>query len=520
MIRNIGVGVEFSVSAMRRGRQWRKFDSDPDFPQSVSCRAPTIGGFPLPWRAMTDSLVKTRFAPSPTGQLHLGNVRTALFDWLLAQRTGGVFLLRIEDTDAERSRVEFTAGLQADLHWLGLDWQEGPGVSGAHEPYAQSQRASIYETKAVELEAQGKVYPCFCSALELELARKAQSAAGRPPRYPGTCAQLTAEQVAAKRAQGLAPTWRFRIPAGRSIEFVDLVRGAQRFASNDIGDFVIRRSDGSAAFFFSNAVDDGMMGVTHVLRGEDHLANTPRQILLLEALGLPVPHYGHIAMIVGADGAPLSKRSGSLSVGELRESGYLPSGVLNYLARLGHHFADEGYMSLQQLAQSFDVVHLGRSPARYDAAQLLHWQQQAIIHTDDAALWEWMGVATHALVPAEARGEFITLVRGNVRFPTEARQWAEIVFSDPLTIDETAREQLAQAVPDYFRHALDVLQAVGAEYADFIAALKMRADVKGKACFMPLRAALTGTLHGPELAGVMRLMPVERMRNRLAACNK
>jgi len=466
---------------------------------------------------MTDSLVKTRFAPSPTGLLHLGNVRTALFSWLLAQRTEGVFLLRIEDTDAERSRTEFTEAVQTDLHWLGLDWQEGPGVGGAHAPYAQSKRASIYETKAAELEAQGKVYPCFCSALELELARKAQSAAGRPPRYPGTCANLTTEQVAAKRAQGLAPTWRFRIPADRGIEFDDLVRGVQRFASNDIGDFVIRRSDGSAAFFFSNAIDDGMMGVTHVLRGEDHLANKPRQILLLEALGLPVPHYGHIAMIVGAEGAPLSKRSGSLSVGELRESGYLPLGVLNYLARLGHHYADEGFMIRQELADRFDVARLGRSPARYDAAQLLHWQQQAIMHTDAVALWEWMGDATHALVPAGSRGDFIALVRGNVRFPGEAARWAEVLFSDAMSIEESAFEQLDQTEPDYFRHALDVLDTVGADYTDFMAALKTRAGVKGKALFMPLRAALTGTLHGPELAGVMRLMPLELIRKRLAA---
>ncbi len=467
---------------------------------------------------MTDSFVKTRFAPSPTGQLHLGNVRTALFNWLLAQRTGGVFLLRIEDTDVERSRAEFTAGLQADLRWLGLEWQEGPDVGGAQAPYAQSQRAAIYETKSAELQAQGQVYPCFCSTLELEMARKAQRAAGHPPRYPGTCARLTTEQVTAKRAQGLVPTWRFRIPAGRSIEFDDLVRGPQRFASDDIGDFVIRRGDGSAAFFFSNAVDDGLMGVTHVLRGEDHLANTPRQILLLEALGLPLPRYGHIAMIVGADGAPLSKRSGSLSVAALQANGYMPLGVLNYLARLGHHFADERFMTLQQLARSFDIAHLGRSPARYDAAQLLHWQQQAIAHTDDAALWDWMGDVTHALVPDDVRGEFITLVRGNVRFPVEAQQWARIVFSDALTIEEAAREQLAQAAPDYFRYALEVLQTVGAEYADYMAALKTRVGVKGKALFMPLRAALTGTLHGPELAGVMRLMPVERIRNRLAAC--
>jgi len=473
--------------------------------------------FSVTMRGMNHSPVKTRFAPSPTGQLHLGNVRTALFNWLLAQRTGGVFLLRIEDTDAERSRAEFTAALQTDLRWLGLDWQEGPLAGGEHAPYAQSQRAEIYERQAARLEAQGQVYPCFCSPLELEMARKAQRASGRPPRYPGTCAQLSAEQVVDKRAKGLVPTWRFRVPVGRSIEFEDLVRGAQRFASDDIGDFVIRRGDGSAAFFFSNAVDDGLMGVSHVLRGEDHLANTPRQILLLEALGLPVPHYGHISMIVGADGAPLSKRSGSLSVAELRDNGYLPFGVLNYLARLGHHFADEGFMTPDQLAAGFDIARLGRSPARYDQAQLLHWQQQAILHTSDDALWVWMGAATHALVPTESRSEFITLVRGNVRFPTEALHWARILFSDPLHIKNAAHEQLAQTTADYFRHAVDVLHAVGPEYAIFVDALKARAGVKGKGLFMPLRAALTGELHGPELAGVMRLMPVERIRKRLEA---
>ncbi|MHB8746799.1 MAG: glutamate--tRNA ligase, partial [Gammaproteobacteria bacterium] len=384
-----------------------------------------------------------------------------------------------------------------------------------HAPYAQSQRAELYEQQAAHLEARGQVYPCFCSALELEVARKVQRAAGRPPRYPGTCAELSAAQLADRRAQGIAPTWRFRVPRRRVIEFHDLVRGPQRFQSDDIGDFVIRRSDGSAAFFFSNAVDDGAMGVTHVLRGEDHLANTPRQILLLEALGFPVPQYGHIAMIVDADGAPLSKRGGSLSIAALRAAGYLPLGVLNYLARLGHHYSDERYMDVATLASGFDLAHLGRAPARYDEAQLVHWQQQAILQASDAALWDWMGATTHSAVPYEARDAFITLVRGNVRFPDEASQWARIIFTDPLSIEAAAAEQLAATPADFFRHAVVALDSVGAEYLAFTEALKQRAGVKGKTLFMPLRAALTGVLHGPELAGVMRLMPIARLRGRL-----
>jgi len=234
---------------------------------------------------------KTRFAPSPTGLLHLGNVRTALFNALLARRQKGRFLLRIEDTDRERSRPEYVAALLEDLRWLGLDWQEGPAVGGPHEPYAQSTREAIYSQYYRQLESTERVYPCFCTPAELalnppaELAlnRKAQLAAGRPPRYPGTCARLSEVERQARLERGLQPTLRFRVPVGRTIEFSDLVRGPQRFASDDIGDFVIRRADGTPQFFFANAVDDALMEVTHVLRGEDHLANTPRQLLLLEA---------------------------------------------------------------------------------------------------------------------------------------------------------------------------------------------------------------------------------------------
>ncbi len=227
----------------------------------------------------------TRFAPSPSGNLHIGNARTALFSFLLARRVGGRFILRIEDTDAARSSEEFCRNQQDDLIWLGLEWDAGPGREDERGPYRQSQRVALYAQHFVTLAQQDRVYECYCTALELEISRKSQIAAGKPPRYAGTCAHLSPEQRSAKRAAGLAPTLRFRVPAGERIEFVDFVHGAQTFLSDDIGDFIVRRADGSAAFFFSNAVDDAAMGVNRVLRGEDHLSNSPRQILVLQALG-------------------------------------------------------------------------------------------------------------------------------------------------------------------------------------------------------------------------------------------
>jgi len=231
----------------------------------------------------------TRFAPSPTGELHLGNARTALFNLLLARHGSGRFVLRIEDTDTERSSEVHTAALMQDLRWLGLEWDAGPDRDDGRGPYRQSQRAALYDRYLETLLGQQDVYPCFCTPLELELSRRAQLAAGKPPRYAGTCRSLDAAGRAARAAQVPSATLRFRVPAGERIEFVDFVHGAQSFDSGDIGDFVVRRADGTAAFFFTNAVDDACMGVTHVLRGEDHLTNTPRQLLLLRALGLTAP---------------------------------------------------------------------------------------------------------------------------------------------------------------------------------------------------------------------------------------
>jgi len=368
-----------------------------------------------------------------------------------------------------------------------------------------------------------RVYPCFCTPAELALSRKTQLATGRPPRYPGTCARLSEAERQARIERGLQPTLRFRVPVGRMIEFVDLVRGPQRFASDDIGDFVIRRADGTPQFFFANAVDDALMGISHVLRGEDHLANTPRQLLLLESLELPAPRYGHLALIVGADGGPLSKRLGGLGVRELRAQGYLPEALLNYLARLGHAYERDIWMGAAELAAGFVLERLGRAPARYDEIQLLHWQTEAVQHVAPERLWDWMGTAVWERVPADLSEEFIAAIRPNVRFPADALFWAEQLFGVDLARSADSQSVIAMAGSGFFIHALAAYDRHGAAYQPLVDDLRQRTGVKGngvkgKALFMPLRAALTGETHGPELARVLALLRPEIIERRLRAC--
>lgn len=455
---------------------------------------------------------KTRFAPSPTGLMHIGNARTALFSALF----GDAFLLRIEDTDAERSRREFVDELLEDLRWLGLRWHEGPETGEPNADWFQSRRGALYERYYTELEQKGWAYPCFCSPRELEISRKIQLSSGQPPRYSGKCAHLGAGEAARKRAEGLVPTLRFRVPKNELVEFDDGVRGPQKFATGDIGDFIIRRADGSAAFFFCNAIDDALMGVTHVLRGEDHLANTPRQMLVLRALGLPVPSYAHSALILGDDGAPLSKRNGSRSIAQLREEGYFPAALLNMMARLGHHYESDELMDFATLRARFDLSHLGKSPARFDPAHLDHWQHLAVRAAADGALLDWLRAETRAIVPGEQCAEFLDIVRSNCVFPDQADEWARILFTDELRLDGAAAEPARQAGESFFLAAIDAAEAAGADFDGFMKALKANTGAKGKALFMPLRTALTGRHDGPELGTLYRVLDKHRLRRRLA----
>jgi glutamyl-tRNA synthetase len=451
--------------------------------------------------------VITRFAPSPTGSLHLGNVRTALFSHLWARKTGGRFILRIEDTDSERSQERFRDQLIADMRWLGLEWDEGPDVGGPSGPYVQAQRGEFYRGLYERLSLEGRVYKCYCTAEELELSRKLQRMAGKPPRYAGTCRALTAAQRAEREARGLRPSLRFAVAPDQVIEFNDAVHGPQRFASNDIGDFIIRRDDGTPAFFFCNAVDDSAMGVTQVLRGDDHLTNTPRQIMILEALGMKIPAYGHVGLLVGEDGAPLSKRHGSTSVHELREQGFLSIALINQLFRLGHAADVDGWLSEAEMPPHFRPDHLGRAPARFEVSQLLHWQKESLERLSSADFRAWLG--------DQDSMEFVELVRHNVVLPQDADSWRAVVRGSlgPLGADEA--RIVSAAGKAFFTAAGEAYEQTQGDLKALTQRLKERTGRKGPELFMPLRVALTGQAHGPELAQLLKLMQPETVRERL-----
>jgi len=463
---------------------------------------------------VSQGLITTRFAPSPTGELHLGNARTALFSWLFARHQGGRFVLRIEDTDTERSRESFTTALMEDLQWMGLPWDAGPGREQPGVEYRQSRRGPVYARHSATLEARGLTYPCYCTPLELDLSRKAQLAVGRPPRYAGTCRELSAEARVRKSAQGISPTIRFRVPTGRRVEFDDMVHGAQSFATDDIGDFILRRADGSAAFFFSNAIDDAEMNITHVLRGEDHLTNTPRQLLVLEALGLRAPTYGHLSLLVGADGSPLSKRHGATSVREFRERGYLPVALANHLFRLGHSSGDNSVLSLDGMARAFAVKHLGRAPARFEESQLNVWQREVAHHMPLEESEAWLAAETPQDIDAARRRAFIAAIRPNVLLPSDVARWREVVFGAAPELDESSLARVREAGAPFFRAAATAAEQ-GGDLDAIVSAVKAATGAKGQALWKPLRLALTGVAEGPELAPLLRAMQTPAIHDRL-----
>jgi glutamyl-tRNA synthetase len=461
----------------------------------------------------------TRFAPSPTGRLHIGNARTALFNALLARHSGGDMILRIEDTDVERSDVAHEAELVNDLRWLGIHWQQGPDCGGEHGPYRQSERTELYAKYYAELEEKHLAYPCFCSPDQLKFSRKAQLAAGQPPRYAGTCAGLKKDEIDARLAKGEKPTLRFRVPKDALVVFDDLVHGRQEYRSGDIGDFIIRRADGTPSFFFSNAIDDALMNVTHALRGEDHLGNTPRQQMLLEALKLRVPGYGHFALVQDSDGGPLSKRLGSLGIADLRGEGYLPLAVANYLARLGHSYAEERFRDFDELATDFDPSHFGRAPAKYDPAQLNYWQKQAVHRLGDKAFREWIlhhdaAGLIDELLTEDQRDLFFDTIRDNVVFPRDGLALAESLLAENAEPAADALEAIREAGSEFFAIALTVLPECE-DFRGFAAAVGERTGCKGRKLFMPLRAALTRIGHGPEMARVFELLGKPVMQARL-----
>ncbi|HVY54031.1 MAG TPA: glutamate--tRNA ligase [Gammaproteobacteria bacterium] len=460
--------------------------------------------------------VRTRFAPSPTGLLHIGNARTALFSSLYARHSDGAFILRIEDTDAARSELRYVDQLRDDLQWLGVLWQEGLGKEGEYGPYWQSQRQDIYSDYYERLISESLTYPCFCSEEDLALERKLQLSRGQAPRYKGTCRELSAEVIEHKLAQGLKPTLRFRVPSHTIIKFEDLVKGPQSFNSDDIGDFIIRRADGSASFMYCNAIDDALMKVSHVLRGEDHLTNTPRQLMILQALNLHQPQYGHLALLTGDDGTPLSKRHGSFSLSDLRETGYLPQAILNYLGRLGHSYESQEILSFDELAKEFQIKKVSRSAARFDLTQLLHWQKLAVSKLDNVQFWKWLGEKIQSHIPEDMQDQFAETVRPNIVFPQETLKWIEILFEHKINFTEENIRILQQAGEQFFVEAEQAVEQHGADFKNILQTIKTELNLSGKQLYQPLRVALTGQVDGPELGQIAAILGPERMQERFS----
>ena len=470
---------------------------------------------------MNEPPVRTRFAPSPTGALHLGGVRTALFNWLFARARGGRFVLRCEDTDAERSDPALLEALGSHLDWLGLAPDEGPLAGGDHGPYCQSGRGAVYRDALGRLAAAGHTYPCYCTREELAEARRRQLAAGQPPRYPGTCRHLDAAQRAEREAAGRSPAVRFRVPDEGEVAFDDRVLGYQATRLADIGDFIVARSDGAPAFFLANAVDDARMGITDVLRGEDHLANTPRQLLLLAALDLPAPRYGHFGLILDQDHRPLSKRRGGAMLDELRERGQRPEAIVNHLVRIGFAPGSDELLDLAALAGTFAPERVAHGGACHDEAALAHWQRRAVDALDADALWQWIAEArpadaTELPVPGP---RFAAAVRPNILYPAEAWRWAARLFDPEAEPDADARAEIAAAGPTFFRVAAAVESPAPSEdFRGWAKAVGAAAGVRGRDLFRPLRAALTNAVDGPELAAVVPMIPASIVYRRLAEC--
>ncbi len=452
---------------------------------------------------------RTRFAPSPTGHLHIGNARTALFNWLFSRHFGGSFILRIEDTDIERSDAAYERSILEDLSWLGLSWDEGPDINGPRGPFRQSERLSLYREYAERLVEKGLAYRCFCTKERLESLKKEQLSKGVPPRYDNRCRTLHATPAP---SEGVAPALRFAVPA-RGVHFDDGVHGPLSFDASAMGDFVIIGSDGAASYNFAVVVDDAAMEITHILRGDDHLSNTPRQLLVFEALGLRPPRYFHLPLVLSPQRAPLSKRDEGASVRALREEGFLPGALLNTVARLGWSPGAEGLLPLDDMARAFDGGRLSKSASVFDLERLRSYNKAAIGGMDGTELLRLASVPDKGAAPvAEA-------VKTNASTLNEFRELLA-PFTGEAEPDEQARAALsASGAGDVLlalKAAIELADAIDENsYDKIISEVKSKTGARGRALFMPIRAALTGRTEGIELVTVFRLLGKERVLERL-----
>jgi glutamyl-tRNA synthetase len=465
--------------------------------------------------------VRVRFAPAPSGYLHVGNARTALYDWLFARHHGGTFVLRIEDTNRERTTEESVQGIQDVLRWLGLDWDEGPGVGGPYGPYRQTERLDIYQEAVDRLLADESAYPCYCTPEELEQRRKEALARGEPPGYDGRCRKLTEEDRARFEEEGRPKAFRFAT-SGRDVRVDDLIRGPSVFPASDIRDFVMLRSDGSPTYLLAAAVDDWTMEMTHVIRGEDLHSSTPRQILLLEALGARrLPRYAHVPLLLGPDRHPLSKRHGSVAVETFRDQGFLPQAMVNYLALLGWSYDDHTtFFTREELVERFDLTRVSRNPAAFDREKL-EWMNGHYIREMAADRFtDLLGEAlSNAGIDADpdVLREAAPLVQERMKLLSEAPGLLRFLFED-VEPDEKARKMLngqGEYIADVAKH----LDELGEWTTDSIkSTLEVLAEERGlskRKAFQPVRAAVTGTLVSPPLFESMALLGRERTLERL-----
>ncbi|HWI20338.1 MAG TPA: glutamate--tRNA ligase, partial [Vicinamibacterales bacterium] len=450
--------------------------------------------------------MRVRFAPSPTGHLHVGNARTALFNWLLARGQQGTFILRIEDTDLERSTKASEQAILEDLRWMGLQWDEGVDAGGDFGPYRQTERMQSYVDHTNRLLTEGAGYYCFCSAETLEAHRKSQLAAGLPPKYAGTCRNIPAGEAKRRKEAGEAAVVRLRVPEARNVVFNDVVRGEVTFHTDVIGDPVLIRSDGIPAYNFAVVIDDALMKVTHVIRGEDHISNTPRQILLYEALGYQPPAFAHLSLVMGPDHAPLSKRHGATSVKEFRDKGYLPEALVNYLALIGWSPGqNEELLPADELARRFRLENVAHSAGVFDEDKLA-WVNRHYLKVCDTHR-----LATLAEPHLRERGQIVG------ELSAQARAWLiDVLPGMAQSVDRLP--QLADRLESVFRfeaphEPLDagLVQALAEELAAaprlldkeafraVASKVKDRTGLKGKNLFHPIRVILTGAHEGPEL---------------------
>lgn len=479
------------------------------------------------------SQYRVRFAPSPTGHLHVGGARTAIYNWLFARHSGGINILRIDDTDPERSTHEATTAIMDSLRWLGLDWDEGPEVGGAYGPYFQSQRSRHYDAAAARLLAEGKAYRCFCAPEELEARREAAVADGRAPGYDRRCRDLPDAERAQRSQAGTPSVLRLAAPFHGQTRFRDVIRGEMIFPNNVLDDYVLVRNDGTPTYNFASVVDDAAMKVTHVIRGDDHLSNTPRQIILFDALGEPVPAFAHMPMTWGTDRRRLSKRHGAASIESYRDAGYLPEALLNYLTLLGWSLDDKTtFFTRAELVRHFDIARVSKNPSIFDPDKLAWMNGCYIRELPDGALLDRMlpflerAGLLDVLENTPRRDwllQLIPLVRERMKTLAEAVDLVDFFFTKQISIDpESAAKALsgddAKVILQTTRERLAALEPFKTDsIEETLRALPDRLDCKPKRVFQAVRVAVTGKLISPPLFETIDLLGKESTVQRLDA---